>query len=117
MPVIPALKRLRQEDHEFKAIFDYIMRAYLKKSNEGTDFSGSHLYTQLIEKQRWAGENRDQGQPMQRVSKTPSQSISQVWWGLPVIVPAMQEATGMEDHSLRLASGKNMKCYLKNNES
>jgi hypothetical protein len=31
MPLIPALKRMRQEDQEFKASLDYIARPYLKK--------------------------------------------------------------------------------------
>jgi hypothetical protein len=31
MPVILALERLRQEDHEFKACLSYIKRSYLKK--------------------------------------------------------------------------------------
>jgi hypothetical protein len=32
MPVIPALERLRQEDCEFKANLDYIVRPYLNTS-------------------------------------------------------------------------------------
>jgi hypothetical protein len=31
MPVIPALKRLRYEDHEFKASLGYIVKHCLKK--------------------------------------------------------------------------------------
>jgi hypothetical protein len=31
MPVIPVLRRLRQEDQEFKANLNYISRPYLKK--------------------------------------------------------------------------------------
>jgi hypothetical protein len=31
MPVIPALRRWRQEDHELKASLHYIVRSYLKK--------------------------------------------------------------------------------------
>jgi hypothetical protein len=31
MPVIPALRRLRQEDREFKASLSYIVRLYFKK--------------------------------------------------------------------------------------
>jgi hypothetical protein len=34
MPVIPALWRLRQEDHKFEASLDYILKAYLKKTNK-----------------------------------------------------------------------------------
>jgi hypothetical protein len=31
MPIIPALRRLRQEDHEFKAILGYTERFCLKE--------------------------------------------------------------------------------------
>jgi hypothetical protein len=33
MPVIPALRRVRQEDHKFQASLHYILRPYLKKKN------------------------------------------------------------------------------------
>jgi hypothetical protein len=32
MPVIPAPRRLKQEDHEFQASLGYIVRTYLKKA-------------------------------------------------------------------------------------
>jgi hypothetical protein len=32
MPIIPAHRRLRQEDHEFKVSLDYIVRPCLKKT-------------------------------------------------------------------------------------
>jgi hypothetical protein len=32
MPAVPALRRLRQEDHKFKASLGYIARLYLKKT-------------------------------------------------------------------------------------
>jgi hypothetical protein len=34
MSVIPALRRLRQEDLEFQASLNYIGRSYLKKTNQ-----------------------------------------------------------------------------------
>jgi hypothetical protein len=36
MFVIPALERLRQEDHEFKVILAYITESYLKKTKTKT---------------------------------------------------------------------------------
>lgn len=32
MPVMPALRRLRQEDHKFKGNLDYIARFYVQNS-------------------------------------------------------------------------------------
>jgi hypothetical protein len=32
-PVSPALRRLKQEDHKFKATLDYIVRPCLRKTN------------------------------------------------------------------------------------
>jgi hypothetical protein len=34
MPVIPAFKRLRQEDHEFKGILGYIVRSCVQKKTK-----------------------------------------------------------------------------------
>jgi hypothetical protein len=31
MPIIPALRRRKQEDYEFKAILGYIVRSYFEK--------------------------------------------------------------------------------------
>jgi hypothetical protein len=44
---------------------------------------------------------------MQKVIKTPSHQIRQVWWYI-AIIPAMQEAC-----SLRAAQSKSMRHYLK----
>jgi hypothetical protein len=38
MPVIPALRRLRQEDHEFKAILSYVVRPWLNQTKENFYF-------------------------------------------------------------------------------
>jgi hypothetical protein len=43
MLVIPALGRLRLEDHKFKPNLDYIMRPYFKKSKYKLGASGSCL--------------------------------------------------------------------------
>jgi hypothetical protein len=50
-----------------------------------------------------------QSQPRQKVSEIPSQPISQVSWYVPII-PATREAIGR-----RLALGKTVRPYLKNN--
>jgi hypothetical protein len=34
MPVVPTLKSLRQEDHEFEADLEYTVRPCLKKENK-----------------------------------------------------------------------------------
>jgi hypothetical protein len=34
MPVIPVLRRLKQETHEFEATLGYIVRSCLKKNNQ-----------------------------------------------------------------------------------
>jgi hypothetical protein len=35
-----------------------------------------------------------QGQPTQKINKTPSQSLSCTWWFIPVIPTAQEEAIG-----------------------
>jgi hypothetical protein len=37
LPVIPALRRLRQKDHKFEAGLGYTMRPYLKKKKNGLE--------------------------------------------------------------------------------
>jgi hypothetical protein len=34
MPIIPGLRRLRQEDNEFEVHLEYTLRTYLKKQNK-----------------------------------------------------------------------------------
>jgi hypothetical protein len=34
LPVIPTLRRLRQEDHEFEDSLSYIVKPYLKKTKQ-----------------------------------------------------------------------------------
>jgi hypothetical protein len=34
MPVTPAPRRLKQEDHEFKTSLDYIAKSYLKQTSD-----------------------------------------------------------------------------------
>jgi hypothetical protein len=59
-----------------------------------------------------------QGQPGKRVSKTPSQQISQAWWHAPVI-PAVQDAVErkitIQDQPGQKKKPKTMRPYLKNN--
>jgi hypothetical protein len=43
MPVIPVLRRMRQEDYEFKASMDYNKRPCLKKLRAGIYLSGRVL--------------------------------------------------------------------------
>jgi hypothetical protein len=45
MSVIPALGRLRQEDHEFSVSLDYIVRPGLKNQKKKVSFS--HLVPQI----------------------------------------------------------------------
>jgi hypothetical protein len=38
MSIIPALGRLKQEDEEFEASLNYMVRAYLKQTNKQNNF-------------------------------------------------------------------------------
>jgi hypothetical protein len=58
IPVIPALGRLRQEDHEFQASLEYIVRSYLK--------------TPKKEKKDRAGQGRDYDFLLLHISKCPA---------------------------------------------
>jgi hypothetical protein len=44
MPVIPVLRRLRQEDGEFKARLDYLERPCLKKKISSGTFFLSNMF-------------------------------------------------------------------------
>jgi hypothetical protein len=55
-----------------------------------------------------------QGQPWQKVSENPSQSISQEWWLKPAI-PAMREAEAGGSQSEVSLRQKLERPYLKNN--
>jgi hypothetical protein len=43
--VIPALKRLRQDDHKFQAILGYIVRAYLSPSKKMVYIHNGNLFS------------------------------------------------------------------------
>jgi hypothetical protein len=47
MPVILALRRLRQENLEFEASLGYITRACLKKTNRQNSYGGENIYIYL----------------------------------------------------------------------
>jgi hypothetical protein len=43
MPVIPALRTLRQEDLEFKVTLSYLVRPYLKKKKRNSNYSSQAM--------------------------------------------------------------------------
>jgi hypothetical protein len=55
-----------------------------------------------------------EGQPEQKVGKAPSQSISWVWWHVPV-VPVTREATGRRTEGENWPREKNLRLYLTSN--